>query len=290
MRAILPVAIRASEILNVDAAMRPLWRELLDNLAPLPTSDHPDLPSPRDTGRPRTWVKGLPPAARGSPQGLPDPNTLPMFYFDMCNLEAEDPEVLKIAHATFQSYFRSGIDSKTAVGILSKLAIAASILGRGDDVKFLIANQIRTSGVLANRLTLREGAQTMDAERLGRAAQALELALLQSAPAGPGQDPVLRVFPAWPKVWDAAYTLRARGAFLVSSSMRQGRVEFVEVTPEAGGQCRLRNPWNEADVTLYRDGRKSEEVRGPLLKFATAKGETIVLVPKGSTPARVQII
>jgi hypothetical protein len=284
MRAILPVVIRASEILNLDAAMRPIWREFLDNLAPLPTSDHPDLLRPADASRPRTWVKGLPPAAHGTPQGLPDPNTLPMFYFDLCNLEAEDPEVLKTANATFQAYFRSGIDSKTGVGILSKLAIAASILGRSNDVKSLIANQIRTSGVLANRLTLREGPQTMDAERLGRAAQALELALLQSAPAGPGQDPVLRVFPAWPKEWDAAYTLRARGAFLVSSSMRQGRLEFVEVTAENGGQCRLRNPWDEGEVTLYRDGRKSEEIRGSLLKFETAKGETVVAVLKGSSP------
>ena len=39
MRGILPAAIRASEILGIDAALRSKWTELLSNLAPLPTSD-----------------------------------------------------------------------------------------------------------------------------------------------------------------------------------------------------------------------------------------------------------
>ena len=282
MRGILPVVIKASEILNVDAAMRPLWREFLDNLAPLP----------RSSNGPVVWVKALEPVMKGRASSLPDRNTMPMWYFDLCTLENEDPEVLEIANATFESFFRGGVDANTRIGVLSKLAGAAAILGRSDDVKFLIPNQIHTkeTPAMANRMTLREGAQTTGLQRIGRAADALHLALCQSAGAGPGGEPAIRVFPAWPKSWDAAFSLLARGAFLVSSSMEKGRIEFVQIRSQAGGECHLRNPWPDKAVTLYRDGKKTEELSGPLLKFPTEQGETVVAVPKGLKSSRKKIL
>jgi hypothetical protein len=139
-------------------------------------------------------------------------------------------------------------------------------------------------------MTLREGPQALDAQRLGRAAEALHLALLQSTAPSPGSNPIIRVFPAWPKEWDASYTLLARGAFLVTSSIKRGRVGFVELESQAGvaksamSECWLRNPWGEGEVTLYRDGKKSETLRGSLLQFPTRKGERVVVVTSGDTP------
>jgi len=282
MRGILPVVIKASEILDVDSQMRLVWRELLDNLAPLPQ---------RKDGR-TIWIKALDPVMKGKGSSLPDNNTMPMWYFDLCTLENEDPQVLDIANATFESFFRNGVDADTRIGVLSKLAVAAAILGRCDDVKFLIPNQIHTkeTPVLANRMTLREGAQTTGLQRIGRAADALHLALCQSVPAGPAGEPVIRVFPAWPKDWDAAYKLLARGAFLVSSSMEADRIKFVEIRSQAGGECRLRNPWPEKEVTLYRNGKKTGNMSGSLLKFPTMTGETIVVVLKGTKPSKKNIL
>jgi hypothetical protein len=177
------------------------------------------------------------------------------------------------------------------------MAMAAASLGRADAVRILIPNQIKASaperataykggGVLANRMTLREGPQALDAERLGRASEALHLALLQSNPPAPGEDSILHVFPAWPKEWNAQYTLGARGGFLVSASMESGRVEFVALESRAGAECRFRNPWGEAEIDLYRDGRKAETLKGSLLRFATRKGERIVIVTSGAAPNR----
>lgn len=295
LRGLLPAAIRAAEILNVDAELRTRWREFLDNLAPLPASDHPEAIKREGYQGPRVFVRGLKPAIRAGSAFLPDANSLPMWFFDLCFLESRDQEVLETARATFSTYFRDGITEATPVSVLSKLAIAASALGRADAVRFLIPNQIRVlrqeratayrgGGVLANRMTLREGPQALDAQRLGRAAEALHLALLQSAAPGPGLDPIIRVFPAWPKEWDASYTLLARGAFLVTSSMQQGRIGFVELESQAGAECRLRNPWGESEVTLYRDGKKSENLQGSLLRFPTRKGERVVVVASGDTP------
>ena len=130
--------------------------------------------------------------------------------------------------------------------------------------------------MLPNRLELREGPGAIDAERIGRVSEALHQALLQSVPPAPGKEPIIHLFPAWPKEWDAQYTLLARGAFLVSSSIRQGNIEFVQLVSQAGGECRMRNPW-QGEVTLQRGDGKPESLRGSLLKFNTQKGENIVL-------------
>jgi hypothetical protein len=283
MYGILPVVIKASEILNVDTDMRPVWQEFLDHLAPLPVSR---AASPRFEGgtpstRLPTWVKALDPVVKGTASSLPDGNTMPMWFFDLCTLENTDPETMKLANATYDAYFRNGVSARTRVGVLSKLGVTAAMMGRADHVRYLLPNQINSqeSPVLANRMDLREGFQTTSVQRLGRAADTLHNALCQSVPAAPGQETVIRVFPAWPKEWDAAFTLLARGAFLVGSSMAAGKVEFVRVESQAGGECRLRNPWPGATVALERSAGKAQELSGDLLRFSTTKGEVVTIHP-----------
>ncbi len=289
MRGILPAAIRAAGLLNVDPELRAAWRELFENLAPLPVSDHPDALKPAGYSGPRVFVRALRPVVTGGGL-LPDGNSLPHWFFDLCNSESSDAQLLAVANATFDASFRSGLNAKTPVGVLSKIAIAGSTLGRADAVRYLIPNQMRiltrerqgtygAGGALRNRLALREGVQALDAQSLGRAAEALHLALLQSGPPAPAEVPVIRLFPAWPKEWDASFRLLARGAFIVSSSIRRGRVEYVELESQAGAGCRLRNPWGGAEVVLRRNGRTAETLAGTPLAFATSKREKIRIVP-----------
>jgi len=295
MRGVFAATLRAAEILEIDSEQRNLWRDFLAKLAPLPTSDDPQALKPANYNGPRVFVRGLKPAIKPAGGGLlPDGNSLPMWFFDLCNVETRDTETLEIARATFAQYLRNGLDPRVSVSVLSKLPIAAASVGRADAVRVMLPNQIRAlqperatayrnGGVLANRMTLREGPQALDAERLGRAAEALHLALLQSNPPAPGEDPIVHVFPAWPKEWDARFTLLARGAFLVSSSIKKSQVEFVELESKAGAECRLRNPF-AGDVAVHRDGKRAETVRGSLLRLATNKGERLVLVAAGTEP------
>jgi hypothetical protein len=294
MRGVTAALLRAASILGADANMQPAWKEFLANLAPLPTSDDPEALKPANYQGPRVFVRGLNPVVKGG-GFLPDGNSLPMWFFDLCNVESRDRETVDIANATLTQTFRNGVTAQTPVSVLSKLAIAAASLGRGDAVRFLIPNQMRAiaperatayknGGVLANRMTLREGPQALDAERLGRASQALHLALLQSNPPAPGEEPVLHVFPAWPKEWSASYTLLARGSFLISASIQDGRVAFVELESQAGAECRLRNPF-DGEVTLYRDGAKAEGLKGTMLRFGTRKGERVTVLAAGTALA-----
>ena len=280
MRAIFAAAVRAGELLATDAELRAHWQNVLANLPPLPTSAHPDALRAADyTGAP-VFVRGLKPTANDNAGFTPDGNSLPMWFFDLVNPESPDRQLLAAANATFDYTYRAGIAPTTPVGVLSKWAIAGTTLGRVDATRFLVPNQIRGLTAerqtaylggrpLANRLTLREGPQALDAQRLGRAAEALQLALMQSAPGFPGGDSIIRLFPAWPDEWDARFTLRARGGFIVTAAKRSGRVESVELRSEAGAIARMRNPWGARAVTLTRNGKHWQQLKGPVLEFDT---------------------
>ena len=128
-----------------------------------------------------------------------------------------------------------------------------------------------------------EGFYTTNIQRLGRAADALQQALNQTAPAGPGQESVIHVFPAWPKEWDARYSLLCRGNFLVSASMKKGQIECVEVVSQSGSSCKLRNPWPGRKVVLYRNGKQEAVKNDSLISVETNKGDRLVFVMKGQS-------
>jgi hypothetical protein len=288
MRGIFAAAVRAAEILGVDTELQGKWRATLAGLAPLPTSADPDALTRAGYTGPQVWVRGRKPAVNSS-GFLPDGNSLPMWFFDLCNLDSGKPEDVALANATFEASFRGRpIDDKTPVQVLSKLAIAGATLGRPEAARFLVPNQIRVltaeretaylrGKVMANRMALREGPQAADVQSLGRASEAIQMALLQSNPPAPAAEPLLRLFPAWPSEWDASFTLRARGAFVVTASRQAGSLEFVEILSEAGAPCHLRNPWGDAEITLQRDGGPAERIRGDKLTIATKPGERLRL-------------
>jgi hypothetical protein len=285
--------LRASEILDVDQDMQPVWREFLEHLAPLPTSDHQDALHPADYQGPRIFVSGLKPAVKAdrTPNGwMQDINSLPIWFFDLCNAESLDREMFAVAQASFDRFLHDGLRPEMPVGGMSMLGIAAASLGRADAIEILLPNQMRAFPVqrsatykkaaqLENRMTLLEGAQSLGAEHLGRAAEAMHRALIQSNPPEPGGEPILHLFPAWPLQWDARFTLSARGGFVVTASIKNGTVRVIELRSMAGSSCRLRNPFHDG-VVLFRNGREAEHLRGSLLEFKTNQGEQILVKSK----------
>ena len=73
------------------------------------------------------------------------------------------------------------------------------------------------------------------------------------------------------------------------SLMANGQIEFVQIQPEAGSECRLRNPWPGKTVTARRKGKKDENVSGSLLESRTAVSETATVVLEGARPSRKEI-
>jgi len=93
----------------------------------------------------------------------------------------------------------------------------------------------------------RAGAWT---ESLGVAAPLQEM-MLQS------WDGALRIFPAWPKNLDARFeSMRAEGAFLVTSAWSQGKVTSLSIRSEKGAPCKLYSPWPGGVRATDRDGKE----------------------------------
>ncbi|MBS1231952.1 MAG: glycoside hydrolase family 65 central catalytic, partial [Bacteroidetes bacterium] len=279
MKGIFPVVLRASEILNIDMKLQPVWKEFLQNLSALPLiSDYPEI---YKSGTPVSFVRSLPPVVQGNGAGLPDPNTMPVWFFDLCNPISGNLTLIQIANTTFDRYFSEKISKNTPVFVLSKLAVTGTMLGRKDATRYLIPNQIRTKEIetMPNRMTLREGYQTTGVQNLGRMVDALHNALVQSSPPGPGKDPVINLFPAWPEDWEADFKLLCRGNFLVNSSFRDGRVSSLEIYSLSGSECRIINPWPGEKVILFRNNNKSETLTGKLLTFSTKINEHLNIAP-----------
>lgn len=70
----------------------------------------------------------------------------------------------------------------------------------------------------------------------------------------------LKLFPSWPENTNGKFgDLRAKGAFLVSSSLRDNEVEYVRIVSEKGRPVVVTNPWPGESVQVYR-GDDSEVI------------------------------
>jgi len=91
-----------------------------------------------------------------------------------------------------------------------------------------------------------------------------------------GHGGVLRVFPVWPRNKDASfYSLRTYGAFLVSSELKEGEVQYVQIVSEKGKSCTIENPWPGKSVSVTSNINEGLILRGERLIFDTNEGEIL---------------
>ena len=125
---------------------------------------------------------------------------------------------------------------------------------------FHLMGDYRKSG--ASSITFR----TMILQAGFAAAAAIMEMLLQS------RGGTIRVFPAVPPEWkDVAFCdLRAEGAFLVSATRQDHKLQWLEIRSERGMPCRLVNPFPGDEVTVEEvESQEKERTCGRLLSFPT---------------------
>jgi len=89
---------------------------------------------------------------------------------------------------------------------------------------------------------------------------------------------IVRVFPNWNHSNDASFNkLRAYGAFVISSSLKKGEIEYVKLISEKGRRCVMDNPWPDKEVQVMRNNKKAETLKGNILNFPTKENEIIQL-------------
>ena len=269
MHGILKTAIHTAQLLGVDQDLVPLWKDLLSRLAPLPTSADTECPVPRPADGSVIWV-----GARGHAlhreNGAVRPN--PCVYFDMCTLETENvnPEYYRIGKNTLDFLRkREGDSNRWWFNEMSWAPRMFAAMGEGET---LLKNAIRqlnsesakdehcffeangSQPVYQNRLTAREGINAISAQRLGNVAAGLQMGLLQCSGGAPVLPPVIRVFPAWKKDWNAEFELHARGGFIVSAKQDHGTIEYVRIHAERDSKLRFVNPW-DSPMIIEKDGK-----------------------------------
>lgn len=289
IRGTAPLAIQAAEILDVDADLCQAWRHLLDHLAPLPLGHQPESQALKWSSiGDAAWAAAHLIELNPDPGKYPSEDVwaFPIHPFEIWSLETRDPEVDTIAQNTID---RCPNHAKVMGGLewcpsLVRTPMACARTGRGEELPAILAAHYGAyTPQLANGLNLFEnGIQPQGLEPSGMVATTLQEALVQTAAAAPGELEVILLFAAWPQAWDASFRLLVRGGFLITSSMQNGAVEFIEIESRHGEICRLRNPWDVACKISNVDDALLK-VDGDLLTFPTRAGSHYTILPRGKS-------
>lgn len=104
---------------------------------------------------------------------------------------------------------------------------------------------------------------------------------------------IIKVFPNWTGA-DASFTrLRERGAFLLSSSMTGGQVDYIEITSEKGEPVKLVNPWENSVVRVTdQSGQEIDYKKGSTvntgektIEFESTENAVYTIEYAGEEPA-----
>lgn len=92
----------------------------------------------------------------------------------------------------------------------------------------------------------------------------------------------IRVFPAIPSAWDTtriAFTLLARGAFIVSSERDEhAQITQIGIKSLKGNRCRIQNPWNDSKDVVIRQANNGKNI-----KFKIESGNVISFITQPDT-------
>lgn len=209
----LRAAVRASEVLGSDPELRARWRDIVDHCAGddgTSPSKLAGLEREAEILNPPEFGPGRPyrrqPDRYDGPPGSPNPTS---WYFGQYPWS-----VLQSLRA---GDFLAARDFPTFVNCVRRWR--------------------HPNGLVWGMAIANYGHAGAWTESLGAAAPLQEM-MLQS------WDRALRIFPAWPAKVDARFeSFRAEGAFLVTASWKNGRVDDLAIRSERGAVCRLYSPW-----------------------------------------------
>lgn len=272
MHGILPIAIKAADLLDTDKEFLPVWRSFLDRLAPIPTSaEREALVTGEEQAECWASARSKGQYGRANCEHISDPVVL----YDYCTPETEAKEIRRLGRNTMNMIKKHyGYGRKVQVNTLDMCVDAVSrssdpqameaFVGAMHDLEnyekdFTDLEGCAHTKILANRMTLREGPQAPDVQRLGHITSAMANAVCQGYPKAPGEEPVLYLFSSLPEKWDAQIRMQTTGGWQAEAGAVSGKCVSATFT---GGKRPLsvRNPWGEKPVLFVsEDGETIQE-------------------------------
>jgi len=253
--------LEVSEELKLNAGRREKWRHILAHISPFPMVEQ--------DGKKRFCGAEKGPSAKVVGAGACMMHGL-VWPTECFSLDS-DPEILQNLLNDVRIWFE-GKWYECDNGFPTMFPVAARLGYAPDEILANLRKKIQINGFPNLWIYQRGGG----IETCAGTTAGINEMLLQS------HGKVLRLFPVWPRESNARFgRLRAVGAFLVSSALRDGLVKYVLIESEKGRDCIVQNPWPDKKVTVYRDGRKAETMTGARFTLKTSRGERIVLGPEG---------
>ncbi len=244
IRSLIPKFLDAASILDregVDADLIAQAKDVLANLEALPTvtenGETRFAPYDLTDDYSATWPDGVVKKNKQQPE-------LELVYpHDLIGVDS-DPELLNMALNNYNNRSKN----TTAVYSWNVDGIQQARLGLGNDADEHL-------GIMINMKQKRSSGYTDDGngemESMGLHISTMTEMLLQS------YDGVIRVFPAVPDNFEGAFTLLAKGGFLVSSEYSDGAAAYIGITSQYGGEAIVSIPWENADFVIVNGQRLS---------------------------------
>ncbi|SEO89634.1 glycoside hydrolase family 95-like protein [Paenibacillus sp. OV219] len=239
LRAVFKGLIDMSNELSVDANRREKWTHILEHISGFPTFELDGKTIFRLTEQGRDWW---------------DDNTLAIQHIWPAGTIGlgSDPQLLEIARNTI-----SVMNRWTDYNGFPTIFTAAARVGYDPEI---ILHELRhqcREHSFPNLFIFFGGGGI---ECCSGVPSAINEMLLQS------HEHIIRLYPVWPRERKARFmSLRAFGAFLVSSELSDGIIQYVDITSERGRECRLLNPWPNGEIRILEiDGNSREEIEWKL--------------------------
>jgi hypothetical protein len=227
LRTVFNALLDASKELKVDSSQRAKWQDILAHLSPFPVQQREGKTVFRYSEVGMAWNDG---------------NTLGIQHIwpaGAIGLDS-DPALLQIARNTIDALHRWEDNN----GFPTFYTAAARVGYSPEAILSHLREQCLRHGY-PNHFVYYGGGGI---ECCSAVPSCLNEMLLQS------HENAIRVFPDWSLHRDASFTqLRADGAFLVSSELRQGKIAFVRIRSEKGRDCTIVNPWPERGLRVTEE-------------------------------------
>ncbi|MDQ1258178.1 MAG: alpha-L-fucosidase 2, partial [Candidatus Hydrogenedentes bacterium] len=234
--------------LGADAERREKWQHIVAHMSEFPIQERGGMTVFRYTEKGRDWC---------------DSNTLGLQHIWPAGAIGlgSDPRLLEIGRNTVTALNRWEDNN----GFPTFYTAAARV---GYDPKTILDNlRIQCERHTFPNLYMFYGGGGI--ESCGGTPSAVNEMLLQS------HEGILRLFPVWPRELPARFgCLRAVGAFLVSSALENGQVQYLQIESERGRGYVVQNPWPGRSVTARKQDGSEVPMRldGDCVTFATEAG------------------
>lgn len=264
IRALFLALIKGSRDLQTDADMIPVWQEVLDHLTPYPRGEMDGKEVFLLAEEINNTIKGNALINKSD-----QPIMLEGIVHPSDNLAiGSDPALLQIARNTleYMNPFEPGVRGSSINGFPKTFTIAARIGWEPEDLIGKFKTVI--NHLWRENLTVRQSGGGLETSG---SIETIHSMFLQT------NEDIIRVFANWPEARDAKFIrLRAKGAFVLSSEQKDGRITHVEVTSDKSRTLKLVNPWGQQPVrVLDGDGAPVEHaIVDGIITLTTSAGST----------------